>query len=108
MAQRPPDERGSDQARLEATVQGFVQGVGFRFFVLRSASSLGLDGWVANRPDGAVECVAEGPRRVLERFLEELREGPPGAVVERVDARWLIPSGRLGGFTVRSLGHSGD
>ncbi len=94
--------------RLEATVRGRVQGVGYRAFVIHVAISLGLDGWVANRPDGGVECVAEGPTDRLERLLESLREGPFGAVVERVEVRRFPATGRLEGFTVRSWGHPGD
>lgn len=95
-------------ARLEATVRGLVQGVGYRAFVLQVAASLDLDGWVANRPDGGVECIAEGPSERLERLLESLREGPFGAVVERVEVRRLPATRRLHGFRVRSWGHPGD
>ena len=59
----------ADRRRLEATVRGVVQGVGFRFFVIRQASELELDGWVANRRDGGVECVAEGPAGHLDALL---------------------------------------
>ena len=52
--------------RLDATVRGRVQGVGFRWFVLREAMALRLDGWVANTPEGSVQCVAEGLRPDLE------------------------------------------
>lgn len=98
----------TDRRRLEATVRGVVQGVGFRFFVIRRASELELDGWIANRPDGGVECVAEGPAAHLDALLAALSEGPPGALVSDVEARWLLPSGTFTGFGVRSLGHSGD
>jgi acylphosphatase len=98
----------ADRLRLEATVRGRVQGVGFRYFVWREANALGLDGWVANRPDGAVDCRAEGGRETLERFVDRLREGPPGAWVERVDARWLAATGLAPGFGIRAVGHPGD
>lgn len=95
-------------ARLEARVTGRVQGVGFRYFVLDWAASLEVEGWVANEPDGSVRCVAEGDRRSLERLLDQLREGPRGARVERVDETWLPATGSFSGFGVRSRGHSGD
>jgi acylphosphatase len=94
--------------RLEATVSGRVQGVGFRYFVLRVASELGLSGWVANEPDGTVRVVAEGPRSALESLLADLREGPRGARVDRVTSGWLPASGGTRGFGVRSAGHRGD
>ena len=91
-----------------ASVHGRVQGVGFRFFALRVASGLGLDGWVANESDGSVTCLAEGPRMALESLLAALRGGPPGARVERVDERWQPATGGPSGFGIRSSGHTGD
>lgn len=98
----------TDLARVEAIVHGRVQGVGFRYFALRAASGLRLHGWVANEPSGRVRVVAEGPAADLERLLEGLREGPPGAFVERVDASWPAPTGSLPAFEVRSGAHGGD
>ena len=97
-----------ESERLEATVVGRVQGVGYRYFVLREATALELTGWVANEPDGSVRCVAEGRRPLLEAFLERLRAGPPGAIVDHVAELWLPSTGRLDGFGVRSGGHRGD
>jgi len=94
--------------RLDATVIGRVQGVGFRYFVLREAMDLGLEGWVANVPAGAVRCVAEGPRPRLQSLLERLHEGPASAIVERVSEAWLPATGTLGPFEVRSGSHPGD
>jgi acylphosphatase len=99
-----PDSR----VRIEATITGRVQGVGFRFFVLRHAAALQLSGWVANEADGSVRCVAEGDRASVERLLEWLRKGPPGARVDVVNASWLPPMGGLDGFDVRPSGHRGD
>ncbi len=75
---------GADRERLDASVRGRVQGVGFRYFVLREAESLGLDGFVANERDGSVRVVAEGPSEVLDALLGLLNEGPPASIVERV------------------------
>lgn len=94
--------------RLDATVIGRVQGVGFRYFVLREAMELDLRGWVANTPEGSVRCIAEGPRAHLEILLERLREGPPAAIVERVSEAWMPSTGTLGTFGVRSGAHRGD
>ncbi len=94
--------------QLDALVSGRVQGVGFRYFVLREASALELHGWVANTSDGAVRCVAEGPRDRLERLLERLRVGPAAAVVNGVREAWMPASGAFRSFAVRSGAHRGD
>jgi acylphosphatase len=94
--------------RLEATVRGRVQGVGYRYFVVRSARRLGLSGWVANEHDGSVRVVAEGNEASIQELEEALRVGPPGAVVDRVSGVKMPATGRLGAFGVRSAGHSGD
>jgi acylphosphatase len=96
------------QARLDATVRGRVQGVGFRYHVLRAGMALGLRGWVANEADGSVRTVAEGPRPDLERFVETLHEGPPAAIVDRVVVAWGPAVGDLGTFAIRSGAHRGD
>ena len=103
---RPPEE--TPTARLEANVVGRVHGVGFRYFARREAERLGLDGWVANAPDGTVRCVAEGPRDRLETLRDRLREGPPSSIVERVTEAWMPATGTLGRFTVRSGAHGSD
>jgi acylphosphatase len=94
--------------RLDATVIGRVQGVGFRYFVVREAMGLGLDGWVANTADGSVRCVAEGPRDLLDRLLDRLRIGPAAASVELVSEAWMPATGTLGPFRIRSGAHQGD
>jgi acylphosphatase len=94
--------------RLEAVVHGRVQGVGFRYFVVRAADHLALLGWVANEASGRLRCVAEGSRPALEALLDALREGPPGALVERVDATWSPATGTFRDFDVRTGWHPGD
>jgi acylphosphatase len=71
--------------RLHVVVRGRVQGVGFRWFVRETARALGVAGWVRNRTDGTVEVAAEADDRTANRFLDTLREGPPGALVTSVD-----------------------
>jgi acylphosphatase len=86
--------------RLHALIRGRVQGVGFRFFVLRRARALGLSGWVRNRPDGAVEVEAQGPRAALESLAASLREGPPAAGVSRLEETWGEGPATYRGFDV--------
>ena len=107
---RPSAHLGSrpDRSRLVATVHGSVQGVGFRVFVQRHANALALDGWVANRSDGSVEVVAEGPPADLDRLVARLREGPRGAAVRGVDVRMDPARGGDRGFIIRTGHHRGD
>ena len=89
-----------NERRLHASVRGVVQGVGFRYFVLREARGLGLRGQVTNRYDGSVEVVAEGPEDRLEILLGRLREGPRSAIIEAVDVRWSPATGEFDAFDV--------
>ena len=98
----------NERERLEARVRGEVQGVGFRWFVRRNATRLGLTGWVANEGDGSVRLVAEGPPSRLDDLVRLLRQGPAGASVLAVDESRLPASGSFGGFEIRSRGHAGD
>jgi acylphosphatase len=81
-------------------VRGRVQGVGYRYFVLRAAASLGLGGWARNLPDGSVEVVAEGSEAALTRLEEQLREGPGLARVAGVERIAAAPVGERR-FTIR-------
>jgi acylphosphatase len=65
-------------------ISGRVQGVGFRWFVEREAATLGLTGWVRNRPNGSVEVMATGTREQLAALHGRLREGPRAARVDEV------------------------
>lgn len=67
--------------RRRYLVEGSVQGVGFRYFVLRQALRIGLVGWVRNTEDDRVEALAEGNPIQLDSFEAELRRGPRGALV---------------------------
>lgn len=97
-----------DRVRLDAIVRGRVQAVGYRLFVARTAAGLGVSGWVANLPDGAVRCIAEGPKTAVAELLASLRVGPDGARVDRVEETWGSPSGDADGFRIRSHAHPGD
>jgi acylphosphatase len=96
-----PGKSNRDRRRFKAEIVGDVQGVGFRFFAERHGRLLGLEGYVRNRYDGAVEVEAEGTAVALEQFLNELRHGPRAARVEDVRVSWLPYRGDLGPFGVR-------
>lgn len=70
---------------VRLAISGRVQGVGYRYWCVRQAERLGLDGWVRNRPDGSVEAVARGPADAVEALIEACRQGPTAARVDGVD-----------------------
>jgi acylphosphatase len=92
----------TSKARLHAIVKGYVQGVGFRYFVVDAAVSLGVSGWVRNLWDGEVEVMAEGERDALDKLLAVLRRGPRAAHVSGVDVEWGEYTGKFSSFHVKS------
>jgi acylphosphatase len=104
VAQRETRESGGqgpgDLAAVTVTVTGRVQGVGFRSFTHDHARRLGLTGYVMNLRGGGVRAYAEGPREVLEQFLEILRRGPSGSHVQDVWASWGVGTGAHDWFTI--------
>ena len=90
----------SDRERVRAVIRGAVQGVGFRPFVFRLATDLGLAGWVVNSAAGVV-VEAEGTHAALETFLARLdRERPPRSFVQSLESTFLDPVG-YGAFEIR-------
>ncbi len=89
-------------SRLHAIVEGRVQGVGFRYFVVDSAERLGVTGWVRNRWDDTVEVTAEGDRQTLEKLLADLEKGPRAAFVSRVQTDWEPGTGEFKRFWITS------
>lgn len=67
------------------SIAGRVQGVGFRFFLQRTAQKHGLTGWVRNRRDGSVEAVVHGDDTAVAALIEWAQRGPRDAMVERLD-----------------------
>jgi len=68
-------------------VHGFVQGVGFRYFVYEIANSLHLTGYAKNNYDGTVEIVAEGEEKDLATLFDNLKIGPSRAAVLKVERK---------------------
>ena len=81
-------------------VRGRVQGVGYRYFVLRHAEELGLAGYARNQPDGSVEVLAEGPKSALATLAGLLAEGPAFSHVTDVEHETVAERG-ASGFHVR-------
>ncbi|RMF00904.1 MAG: carbamoyltransferase HypF [Chloroflexi bacterium] len=90
---------------LRVEIQGAVQGVGFRPFVYRLASELGLTGWVINNSQG-VFIEAQGTQAALDEFTARLpAEKPPLARITRLTTTPLALTTRYAKFDIR---HSDD
>jgi acylphosphatase len=85
-----PDAPASVQAHL--FISGHVQGVGFRAKASLQANTLGLNGWVANLPDGRIELVAEGDPELVNQLIDWCRSGPARATVTDVTIAWEPPN----------------
>ncbi len=72
-------------------IEGRVQGVGYRDWMVREAARLGLDGWVRNRPDGAVEAVVAGDEAAVLAMLTLCRRGPFLARVDAIEESFCPP-----------------
>jgi acylphosphatase len=90
----------SEKKSLHLYIDGRVQGVGFRFFAQKTASRLGLKGFVRNLPDGRVETYAEGNEASLNEFLQRMQEGPGAGYVSGVEQTWGQPSGNYNSFRI--------
>ena len=88
--------------RVHVIVEGRVQGVGFRAFVVDQANRLGVKGWVRNRWNGTVEVVAEGEHDNLEKLIAALREGPRVSFVENLNLEWQAATGEFHQFSMGS------
>lgn len=86
---------------VRVSIEGRVQGVGYRAWVADTAIAMGLTGWVRNRRDGSVEAVFRGADADVARMLRACEEGPPAARVERVVAH-DHEEGQLSAFKVRA------
>ena len=83
-----------ETVRLRIT--GQVQGVGYRFWMTRTAATLGLRGWVRNRTDGSVEALVTGAPKAVAAMIEASRKGPLGAQVRDVTVTPDKDDGSLG------------
>lgn len=81
-------------------IKGLVQGVGFRFFVQRSAARHQVWGYVQNLADGRVEAFAEGNPNAVEAFKHDLTTGPIFSKVEEIEEIVLEPTGLYSSFRI--------
>jgi acylphosphatase len=90
----------ADQARVHVLIEGRVQGVFFRAATRDEARARGLAGWARNLPDGRVEALFEGDKRLVENMLRWCHQGPPYAYVDRVEVEWQPYVGDLTDFRI--------
>ncbi|WP_017652601.1 acylphosphatase [Fortiea contorta] len=86
--------------RAHVFISGRVQGVGYRYATVETASQLGLTGWVRNLPDNRVEAVFEGAQPIVDEMVRWCHAGPPAAMVKSVVVEYEVWEG-LRGFEVR-------
>ncbi len=87
--------------RAEIIAVGLVQGVGFRYFVLRKAQALGLKGFVKNLYSGEVQTVAEGEKANIEDLFLQIKIGPSHASVNKCTIEWQPYKNEFKSFGVR-------
>lgn len=88
--------------RAFVKIRGIVQGVGFRPFVHKEVSRLGLSGYIKNSSSG-VELELEGESSAITGFLSSLNERAPAlALIESIENERGLPPLGYSGFEIRS------
>jgi acylphosphatase len=77
-------------------ILGRVQGVGYRDWMVRQAETLGVQGWVRNRADGAVEALVAGEEAAVQALLSACRRGPLLARVDEITEEFADPPAEPG------------
>jgi acylphosphatase len=88
-------------SRAEILASGFVQGVGFRYFVARQAEKIGLKGYTENLYSGEVLTVVEGERHLIEELFKQTKVGPSRAQVRNVFIKWCEYKNEFTRFEIR-------
>lgn len=87
--------------RAKIVVNGLVQGVGFRYFVIRQAQKLGLTGYTKNLFSGEVLTEVEGDEGLIYELVKELKVGPSHAHVKSCAVEWSEYQGEFNSFDIR-------
>lgn len=99
MNDKPTGSEGLVSARL--IISGYVQGVGYRWFVMRKAEEYNLKGYVRNLYNGDVEVEVEGYRPMIIDFAKELKIGPRSAQVIDLKIEWGECENKYKNFNVK-------
>ena len=88
------------EARARVIISGIVQGVFFRYNTCNQAERFKVTGWAKNRWDGKVEALLEGEKEDVEKLIAWCHQGPPGAQVDKVEAKWEEYKGEFNSFSI--------
>ncbi len=86
---------------VRVIVRGQVQGVGYRWFTRREASSRGVDGWVRNRHDGSVEALLRGAEDAVDTVLAAMAAGPAHSRIDELTTSDADAEPDAAGFEIR-------
>ncbi len=89
-----------DLKRAEIIADGLVQGVGFRYFVYKNATRLGLKGYVKNLYTGEVYTIVEGPAYLIEELYKNIKIGPVHADVKNCTIKWSEAKNEFSRFEI--------
>jgi len=88
-------------------ISGFVQGVGYRQFVKKTAQKFGLNGWAKNLPrskaaisDGRVEVGLTGSKKTIEEAIKSFKKGPFLSDIKDVKVEWEDKEPDFNGFEI--------
>ena len=70
---------------VRVLIAGRVQGVGYRAWTVKTATHLGVLGWVRNTSGGDVEAVFCGEQNRIDAMIDACKEGPPEARVDKIE-----------------------
>ena len=88
--------------RIIACAKGWVQGVGYRYFVTDYARETGVSGFVKNMSDGSVTIVAEGSDDALDKFVRMVKAQSDTVIrVDTLEVTRCEPTGEFSGFGIR-------
>ena len=87
--------------QLKAVFHGRVQGVGFRYMTERLARHFPVTGTVRNTQHGTVELVAEGEEKILQNFLDAIRESPLSSNISDMSVDWITAEGKWKSFGIK-------
>jgi len=82
-------------------ISGMVQGVGYRWFVMRKANEYNLKGYVRNLYTDDVEIGVEGEKALILDFVKELKVGPRSAHVTDIKVQWAEYKGEYKSFEIK-------